>query len=67
MIIKILIVLPDGRVLKCKEKGGYDVLDNMLITIDKLHEFTYTVWISNTGSQNLKSQEETLRWINEEY
>lgn len=67
MIIKILIVLPDGRVLKCEEKGGYDVLDNMLITIDKFPEFTYTVWISNTGHTTLKSQEETIRWINEEY
>lgn len=66
MLIKILVVLPDGRVLECQDTEEIGVLEHMIDLTDK-HDFTSTVWISNTGFAELKSKKETLRWIREEY
>lgn len=60
MVIKILIVLSDGRVLKA------NTLEEMMELVE-VHDFTNTVWISNTGFTELKDKQETLRWIREEY
>ena len=66
MLIKILVVLPDGRVLECQDTEEIGVLEHMIDLTDK-HDFTKTVWITKEGFAELKSKKETLRWIREEY
>lgn len=66
MLIKILVVLTDGRVLECQDTEEMGVLEHMIDLTDK-HDFTNTVWITKEGFAELKSKKETLRWIREEY